>query len=103
MTKKMHEPIHPGEILREEFMKPLELSAHRLAMDLAVSAPRMNDLVREKRGMSGDMALRLARYFNTTPGFWMNLQSHYEIDAARKERSRNRIPCPGPCRLKADH
>ena len=88
MAKKKHEPIHPGEILREEFMKPFELSSHRLAMELAVSVPRVNDLIREKRGMTGDMALRLARYFNMTPGFWMNLQSHYELDAARSKSGR---------------
>jgi addiction module HigA family antidote len=82
MAKKMHEPIHPGEILREDFMKPFSLTAHRLAMELAVSAPRVNDLIREKRGMTGDMALRLARYFGTTPGFWMNLQSRYALDVA---------------------
>ena len=89
MAKKMHEPIHPGEILREDFMKPFSLTAHRLAMELAVSAPRVNDLIREKRGMTGDMALRLARYFGTTPGFWMNLQSRYELDVALRESGKD--------------
>jgi len=89
MAKKMHEPIHPGEIVREDFMKPFSLTAHRLAMELAVSAPRMNDLIREKRGMTGDMALRLARYFGTTPGFWMNLQSRYELDVALRESGKD--------------
>jgi addiction module HigA family antidote len=89
MAKKMHDPIHPGEILREEFMQPFSLTAHRLAMDLAVSAPRVNDLIREKRGMTGDMALRLARYFDTTPGFWMNLQSRYELDVALRESGKD--------------
>ena len=89
MAKKMHEPIHPGEILREDFMKPFSLTAHRLAMELAVSAPRVNDLIREKRGMTGDMALRLARYFGTTPGFWMNLQSRHELDVALRESGKD--------------
>jgi addiction module HigA family antidote len=78
MTKKMHEPIHPGEILHEDFMKPFRLTGRRLAIELGVSAPRVNNLIREKRGMTGDMALRLARYFGTTPGLWLNLQSRYE-------------------------
>jgi len=89
MAKKMHEPIHPGEILRKDFMKPFSLTAHRLAMELAVSAPRVNDLIREKRGMTGDMALRLARYFGTTPSFWMNLQSRYELDVALRESGKD--------------
>ena len=89
MAKKMHDPIHPGEILREDFMQPFSLTAHRLAMELAVSAPRVNDLIREKRGMTGDMALRLARYFGTTPGFWMNLQSRYELDLALRESGKD--------------
>ena len=89
MAKKMHDPIHPGEILREDFMKGFSLTAHRLAMELAVSAPRVNDLIREKRGMTGDMALRLARYFGTTPGFWMNLQSRYELDVALRDSGKD--------------
>src|SRR5215831_4245166 len=88
MAKKMHEPIHPGEILREEFMKPFGLNSHRLAMELGVSVPRVNDLMREKRGMTGDMALRLARYFDTTPGLWMNLQTKYELEVASRESGR---------------
>jgi len=78
-------PIHPGEILREEFLKPLGMSAHALAMALRVPGPRINDIVREKRGISADTALRLARYFNTTPEFWMNLQCAYELDLARQK------------------
>jgi addiction module HigA family antidote len=75
--------IHPGEILREEFMRPLELSAHALAIALRVAAPRINDIVREKRGITPDTALRLARYFNTTPQFWLNLQSSYDLKTAQ--------------------
>jgi addiction module HigA family antidote len=82
-------PIHPGEILREEFLGPLEMSANALAMDLHVPAPRINDIVRERRAVTPDTALRLARYFGTTAQFWLNLQSSFdlkqvEIDAGRK-------------------
>jgi antitoxin HigA-1 len=87
MTRK-YPPIHPGEILREDFMKPLGLSSTRLAIDLSVSVPRVHDLVREKRGISGDMALRLARYWGNTPQFWMNLQSHYDLELARYKNGR---------------
>ncbi len=76
-------PIHPGEILREEFMLPLGLSAHALAVALRVAAPRVNDIVRERRGVTPDTALRLARYFNSTPQFWLNLQTSYDLKAAQ--------------------
>src|SRR5471030_870533 len=71
--------IHPGEILSEEFMKPLNLNANQLARLLDVPTPRINDIVLEKRGISADTALRLAHYFGTTTKFWMNLQDSYEI------------------------
>jgi addiction module HigA family antidote len=71
--------IHPGEILREEFLKPMELSAYKLAKRLHVPAPRINDIVLEKRGISADTAVRLARFFGTTEQFWMNLQSSYDL------------------------
>jgi addiction module HigA family antidote len=64
-------PIHPGEILREEFLRPLSLSPNALAKQLRISAPRVNDIVRERRGITSDTALRLARYFRTTPEFWL--------------------------------
>lgn len=76
--------IHPGEILREEYLKPLRMSAHALATALRVSAPRINDVVREKRGISVDTALRLARYFETTAQFWLNLQTSYDLKVAQK-------------------
>jgi addiction module HigA family antidote len=87
-TNKMR-PIHPGEVLREEFLVPLDMSAHALAMALHVPAPRINDIVRERRTLTPDTALRLARYFNTTAQFWLNLQSTFdlklaEIDAGRR-------------------
>ena len=79
-------PIHPGEILREEFLIPLGVSAHALAMAIHVPAPRINDIVREKRSLSPDTVLRLSRYFGTTPEFWMNLQSAFDLRTARIER-----------------
>ena len=79
VPKNLMRPIHPGEILREEFLKPLGLSASALAVALRVPAPRINDVVREKRSISIDTALRLARYFNTTPQFWMNLQTAFDL------------------------
>ncbi len=75
-------PIHPGEILREEFLIPLGMSAHALALELRVPAPRINDIVRERRAVTPDTALRLARYFGTTPQFWMNLQISYDLKFA---------------------
>jgi addiction module HigA family antidote len=72
-------PIHPGEILGEEFLIPLEMTAHALALELKVPAPRINDLVRERRAVTPDTALRLARYFGTTPQFWMTLQASYDL------------------------
>ena len=85
-------PIHPGETLREDFLKPLGLSVNRLATELFVPATRVNDIARGKRAITADTALRLARYFGTTPQFWMNLQANYNLesakDAARPVRSR---------------
>lgn len=78
-------PIHPGEILREEFLVPLDLSANALALALKVPAPRINDIVRERRAISPDTALRLARYFGTTAEFWMNLQSAHDLRRARQQ------------------
>ena len=80
-TKTMP-PIHPGETLREDFLKPLGLTAHRLAIELQVPATRVNDIVRGERAISADTALRLARYFETTPQFWMNLQANYDLEVA---------------------
>ena len=82
MTKNGMRPIHPGEILREDFMAPLTLSANALARALGVTAARINDIVRERRGITGDTALRLARYFRTDAQSWLNLQSAYELRLA---------------------
>src|SRR5438552_16033874 len=76
-------PVHPGEILLQDFLKPLGLSQYRLAKDIHVSMRRVNEIVLGRRGISADTALRLARYFNTTPQFWLNLQSRFDLDTAR--------------------
>ena len=75
-------PVHPGEILREEFLAPLRLSMNKLALDIRVPATRVADIVHERRAISPETALRLARYFDTTPDFWMNLQARYDLDIA---------------------
>ena len=79
-------PLHPGETLREDFLQPLGLSANRLAIELQVPVTRVNDIVRGKRAITADTALRLARYFGTTPQFWMNLQSNYDLEVAQDTR-----------------
>jgi addiction module HigA family antidote len=83
---KVIPPIHPGETLREDFLKPLGLTANGLAMELLVPATRINDIVRGKRAITADTALRLARYFGTTAQFWMNLQTHYDLEVAEDAR-----------------
>ena len=75
-------PIHPGEILREEYLEPLEMSANALAMELRVPAPRINDIVLERRAITPDTALRLARYFGGDAQSWLNLQSAYDLKQA---------------------
>lgn len=79
--------VHAGEILREEFLKPMGLSVYELAKRLNVPAPRINDIVLEKRGISADTAVRLARFFGTTEQFWLNLQSAYEISRVKAEHA----------------
>ena len=85
MAKKIPNltPVHPGEILREDFMKPLELSINGLAQAVRVPPNHISGIVNEKRGISALMALRLARYFGTSPELWMGLQQDYELDLAR--------------------
>ncbi len=78
--------IHPGEILREEFLKPLGMSAYELAKRLHVPAPRVNDIVLERRGITADTAARLSRLFGTTEQFWLNLQGAYEVNRVKAER-----------------
>src|SRR5574340_992258 len=81
MTKKL-DPVHPGEILEEEFLEPLGLSQNRLALALGVPARRINEIILGKRGITADTALRLARYFKMSPQFWLGLQMDYELDLA---------------------
>lgn len=77
-------PVHPGEILHEDLMKPMGISINRLARDLRVPPTRASEIVNGKRGLSADTALRLARYFGTTPEFWMNLQAAYDLAVAQR-------------------
>jgi antitoxin HigA-1 len=77
-------PVHPGEILKAEFLDPLEMSVNALSQAIKVPRTRLNDIVRGRRGITADTAIRLGRYFRTTPRFWMNLQSHYEIEVAEE-------------------
>ena len=77
-------PMHPGEILREELMAPLGLSINKVARDLRVPVTRMSEIVNGRRSITADTALRLARYFSTTPEFWVNLQSAYDLDVATR-------------------
>ena len=76
--------VHPGEILRDEFLSPMDLSVYRLAQAIKVSRSRLNDLVLGRRGVTTDTALRLGRYFGTTPEFWINLQTRYDLDVAER-------------------
>jgi antitoxin HigA-1 len=77
--------MHPGEILSEDFMKPYRLSMNKLALDLRVPVTRIADIVAERRGITPDTALRLGRYFKTTPRFWLNLQTKYDLEVAEDE------------------
>ena len=80
MTKKDFAPLHPGEVLHEEFIKPLGFSQHQLAMSMRVSPQKINDIVRGKRGITADTALRLSIALGTTAEFWMGLQSDYDLE-----------------------
>jgi addiction module HigA family antidote len=80
VAKKKLDPVHPGEILLEEFLKPMELSQNQLARDIGVSPRRVNEIVLGKRALTADTALRLARYFRMSPQFWLGLQMDYELD-----------------------
>ncbi len=82
-----HWSVHPGEILREEFLKPFGVSSYELAKRLGVPAPRVNDIVLERRGISADTAVRLARFFGTTEQFWLGLQAAYEIARVKAGRA----------------
>ena len=85
MAKRL-DPIHPGEILQEEFMKPASVSQNRLAREIGVNVARISDIVRGRRGVSADTAVRLAAFWSTTPEFWMNLQTNYDLANAALAR-----------------
>ncbi len=90
MRKKLLAPIHPGEILMEEFLKPLGISQYRLAKDTHVPARRINEIVHGKRSITADTALRLSRYFNLSERFWLNLQARYDLEV-EKDKLNDRI------------
>ncbi len=87
MARLLADPIHPGEILREEFMAPLALSANALALALRVPATRIGEIVRERRGITPETALRLGRYFGTSPDLWLGLQAEYDLRVAVRQFS----------------
>jgi antitoxin HigA-1 len=87
MPRKLH-PVHPGEVLLEEFLKPMGISQNRLALAIGVPPRRINEIVLEKRGMTADTALRLARFFGTSAKFWLGLQTDYELDVAEDKLGR---------------
>jgi len=90
MRKKILAPIHPGEILMEEFLKPLGVSQYKLAKDISVPGRRINEIVHGKRSITADTALRLSRYFNLSERFWLNLQARYDLEV-EKDKLNNRI------------
>src|SRR5947209_14164020 len=90
MSRRKEPPVHPGEILREEFLKPLAISQYRLAKDTSVPPRRINEIVRGLRAVSADTALRLARYFGTSERFWLNLQTRYDLEV-EKDRLGKRL------------
>ena len=90
MPKRAFPPIHPGEILLEEFLKPMGVSQYRLAKDISVDPRRINEIVLGKRAITADTALRLSRYFGMSDPFWLNLQSHYDLEV-EKDRLSNRL------------
>ena len=90
MAQRKLEPIHPGEVLREEFLVPLGISQYRLAKDISVPPRRINEIARGQRSISADTALRLARFFRTTERFWLNLQTRYDLEV-EKDRLGDRL------------
>jgi addiction module HigA family antidote len=90
MSRKKLDPIHPGEILLEEFLRPMGISQYRLAKDISVPARRINEIVHGKRSISADTALRLSRYFGMSERFWLNLQTQYDIEV-QKDKAGKRL------------
>ena len=89
MGKKVHEPIHPGEVLLEDFLRPMELSQYRLARGISVPPRRINEIVHGKRAITADTALRLARFFGTSEQFWLGLQNRYDLEVERDRLGKN--------------
>jgi len=85
MAAKRLRPVHPGDILAHDFMEPLQLSSYKLAKELGVSVPTVNEIVRRRRAVTAEMALRLSRYFGTTAQLWQNLQSQYDLEIASQK------------------
>jgi antitoxin HigA-1 len=85
MSEQKMTPVHPGEVLQEEFLTPFGLSQHRLALDIGVDPRRINEIVSGRRSVTANTALRLARYFNTSPEFWLGLQGQYDLDMEEDE------------------
>lgn len=85
MKSKKMPPLHPGEILLEEFLKPMNLSQNRLALDIRVPARRVNEIIQAKRRVTADTALRLSKYFDMSPHFWLGLQMDYDLDVAEDQ------------------
>ena len=90
MSKRKISPIHPGEVLMEEFLKPMHISQYRLAKDISVPPRRINEIVHGNRGITADTALRLGRYFGISPQFWINLQAHFDL-AHEEDRIGSRL------------
>jgi antitoxin HigA-1 len=88
---KLMDPVHPGEILREDFLKPLGLTVNKLALELHVPATRVGEIVHGRRRVTADTALRLARYFKTNPEFWLNLQNFYDLEISRRSEAGSKI------------
>jgi antitoxin HigA-1 len=91
MSRKKNDHIpfpHPGETIREDYLKPLRMSVNKLALELRVPATRMTEIIHGRRGVTADTALRLARYFNTTPKFWLNLQASYDLAMTAEAKSK---------------
>lgn len=90
MEERIHPPMHPGRVLEFEFLKPLKITPYALAKAIGVDAPRVYEIVRGRRAITADTALRLARYFGTSAEFWLNLQSHYDLEV-EEDRARESI------------
>jgi addiction module HigA family antidote len=102
VTAKKLKLTHPGKVLREEFMAPVGLTAYAIAKALAVPLPRVNDIVRERRGISAEMAVLLSAYFDTTDHYWMSLQAHYDLEMAKDRIAKHAARIRARPRVKND-